>query len=349
MRWLIIVPGLLAAYLLLWPVPIDPQPWTPMAPPPAEGVLAANERLRDARVVAADVVVGGEAVAFAADGHAVTGTLDGDIVRIAIDTGEAEVIVNTGGRPLGMEYAPDGRLIIADALRGLLAWDGVRLDTLLTEVDGITLRFADDLAITRDGIVYLSDASIKHGYAHVMRDVYDHAANGRLIRYELATGKAHTVLDSLYFANGVALSADEQFVLINETTRYRVRQLWIAGPRQGQEKIWVENLPGFPDNITRAADGSFWVALYGPRSGTLDTLLARPWMRKVVWRLPEMVHPVPPPVAHVLNIAADGTIRQTLMATGAQAFAPITSVREHNGRLWLGSLSAAGIAIYDQP
>ncbi len=336
-----------AGYLLFWPVEITPQAWTPMAAPALEGVLAPNEKLRKAERVALEVGEGGEAVAIDAAGDVYTGFIDGRIVRFRPASGEVTDLVNTHGRPLGMKFATDGRLIIADAVKGLLAWDGQTLEVLLTEVDGVPLGFPDDLDISESGVVYLSDASVKYGVHKVMQDVYSHEPNGRLVSYDLETGQSRTELAGLWFANGVAVSADQSFVLINETTRYRIRRLWLSGPRKGQDDIFADNLPGFPDNLTRSPRGSFWVALYGPRSAELDRLLPHPFLRKVVWRLPRSLQPLPPKIGHAIEIADDGQIQRTLMGTGHDVFAPITSVIERDGHLWLGSLSAAGLARFD--
>jgi sugar lactone lactonase YvrE len=42
-------------------------------------------------------------------------------------------------------------------------------------------------------------------------------STGRLLKYELSTGKASFLLDNLAFANGVALSQDETFLVICES------------------------------------------------------------------------------------------------------------------------------------
>jgi hypothetical protein len=46
-------------------------------------------------------------------GDLVTGVDDGRILRVG--TAGQHVVADTGGRPLGIEPAPDGRLIVYDA------------------------------------------------------------------------------------------------------------------------------------------------------------------------------------------------------------------------------------------
>lgn len=69
------------------------------------------------------------------------------------------------------------------------------------------------------------------------------------------------MLDGLYFANGVAVSPDQSFVLVAEMVRYRVRRYWLDGLERGTVDTFVENLPGFPDNIRSNGKGTFWIGL----------------------------------------------------------------------------------------
>lgn len=337
----------MAMYVFFWPVEINPVAWQPLAAPSAEGPYKKTHVLTKARIYAERFGRGGEAIAIDEIGAVYTGFDDGRLVRLDAKTGEIKELANTGGRPLGMKFAPDGRLIIADARKGLLAWDGKDLEVLLTSASGIPLGFADDLDITRNGVVFLSDASIKFGIDQVLADVFEHQSHGRLIRYDLASGQAETVLSGLWFANGVALAADESFVLVNETTRYQVRRLWLKGPKRGQQDIFIENLPGLPDNLTKSPRGGFWVALYGPRSASLDRLLPKPFLRKVIWRLPHSLQPRPAHEAHIVELSSNGEPLRRLAGVGDDVFAPVTSVIEHDGFLWLGSLTAPGIASFE--
>ena len=43
--------------------------------------------------------------------------------------------------------------------------------------------------------------------------------------------------------------------------RFRCLKYWLKGEDKGKTEIFVENLPGGPDNIKLAPDGSFWIAL----------------------------------------------------------------------------------------
>ena len=88
-----------------------------------------------------------------------------------------------------------------------------------------------------------------------------------MIRFDLETGKVRVLDDQLAFANGVQLSADRQSVLVCETTLARVIRHWIGGNSSqiGKSEIFVDNLPGIPDNIRLTSSGNYWIAFAAVR------------------------------------------------------------------------------------
>lgn len=337
--------GLLAAvggaYLLAWPVPFDPARWEP-PPERAAGPVApleAVERL-------GRELPGPEAVAIDSAGRVHTGLQDGRIVRLAAD-GSAEVVANTGGRPLGMKFRKDGRLVVADAVKGLLELDaGGAVRVLATEHGGVPFLFTDDLDIGADGVIYFSDASHRFGVHHYREDALEHRPNGRLLAHH-PDGRTELLKDGLYFANGVALARDESFVLVTETWKYRVTRVWLSPGRRAASDVFIDALPGFPDNITRAPDGErFWLALFAPRNAQIDGMAGRPLLRKVVARLPAFLQPAPARHAFVLELDAAGAILRSLQDPKPDSYSPITSALEHDGKLYLGSLWRQEIGLF---
>lgn len=336
--------GALLAYLLLWPVPIDPAAWTPPPNPGWTGVYAQNQRLAGVQRLAAGVGEGPEAVVIGPDGRVYSGYIDGRLVAVDPNSNAVEVLENTGGRPLGVQFGDGGELYVADAVRGLMVRRGNgELEVISNNYAGQGLGFVDDLDIDSQGRVYFSDASAKFGVTQVRADFFEHRGNGALLRYDPATGVTEQLTDQLYFPNGIAVGPDDAYVLVNETAKYRVLRYWLKGDKAGQMEVFIDNLPGFPDNITYNDNGTFWVAMYGPRSADLDALLPRPFLRKLVFRLPEWLQPSPAQDSLVLGLNADGEVIANLQYRGEDAYAPITSVREHDGWLYLGSLSADAI------
>ena len=75
----------------------------------------------------------------------------------------------------------------------------------------------------------------------------------------------------------------------------------------------------------------------GLRDATLEATLPVPFLRKVIARLPEALRPKPTRHSFVLGIDADGKVRYNLQDPAGR-YAPITSVEEHGGTLYLGSI-----------
>lgn len=337
------------AIFLLLPSPIDAVAYDPPPAPPLTGPLAPNTKLRDAVPLADGQIAGPEDVEVDPDGVVYTGLIDGRIVRILDDAegGRVEEFVNTGGRPLGMVFDRERNLIVADALKGILAVDPAgQIATLATEADGVPLGFPDDLDVAGDGTVYFSDASTRFGNGEYLYDMLEARPWGRLIAHNRATGETKTLVKDLYFANGVALSQHEDFVLVNETYRYRVKRYWLKGDKAGTVDTFIDNLPGFPDNISRAPDGGFWLALFTVRNPELDSLSPHPWLKDQLAKLPKPLWPAPAPYGFVVKLDESGQIVTSLQDPGGERFREITSPREHAGKLYLGSLSAKRVGRY---
>ncbi len=332
-------------YFVSWPVPIDPVAWEAPPNPGYTGPFAANERLKGIQVFPIGDNHGPEDIALDAQGRIYGATHEGRIVRLAADGSKPENWVDTGGRPLGIDFDNAGNLIVADALKGLLSIAPDRSITVLAKTaDGIPIRYADDVDVGADGRIYFSDASTRFGagecggtYEASLIDLMEHGGHGRLLVYDPATRKATTLLDGLNFANGVAVSHDQTYVLVNETGSYRVVRYWIAGPRKGKSDSFIEALPSFPDNISTGLDGRFWVALVSPRNALLDNLSGKPFMRKVIQRMPAFARPKAVPYGHIIAIDGKGKVVVDLQDPDGEY--PInTSVTETEKYLYIGSL-----------
>lgn len=339
-----------AVYLLLWPVPVDPVAWEAPKAPGLEGPYAVNDRLANVEWLAKGVAEGPEDVAVDEQGRIYGAYADGKIRRLRPDGTQPEVFTDTGGRPLGLAWAPDGSLVVADAVRGLLAVrSNGTLRTLATEADGLPFGFTDDVDVAADGTVYFSDASHKFGIHDVMADIIEHGGNGRLLKYEPLADEVAVLLDGLQFANGVAVGPGERYVLVNETGSYQVTRYWLAGDKAGTHDVFAANLPGFPDNISFNGEDTFWLAIYAPRNPALDFMAGKPFLRKIAYRLPEALQPGPARHAIALGLNLDGEVIHNLQDPSADAYAPITAVEQVGDRLYFGSLSAPAIARMPAP
>jgi sugar lactone lactonase YvrE len=339
----------LAGYVLVWPSPIDPLPYEPPPAPKLEGPFAPNDLLQSAELVAVGKVDGPEDVEVDESGRIFTGTADGKVVRIDPD-GTVTMIADTHGRPVGIARAPDGRLIVADGIKGLLAIDDEgRIETLYAGATDEPLGFADDLDIARDGTIYFSDASSKFGPDGYLLDMLEARPHGRLLKHDLAKGETSKLLGDLHFANGVALSQNEDFVLVNETYRFRIVRYWLRGERAGTSEVFVDNLPGYPDNITSNRRGRFWLALFTVRNEEADRLGPRPFVKSVLAKLPGFLWPQPRPYAFVVELDESGKVLASYQDPSGKHLREVTSAFERDGYLYLGSLHNDRIGKFKLP
>lgn len=298
---------------------------------------------------AEDVVV---ALSGPDEGAVFTGTEDGVIHRVSHDGRRVDRVASTGGRPLGIEFLPDGRLLVCDARRGVLVVDprAGTVETLFGEVGGRPMLFCNTAAVAGDGTVYVSDSSTVHPIDRWKAEMLELTRTGRLLR-RTPDGQVDVLLDGLSFANGVALAADGSFVAVAETAARTVVRYWLTGPAAGTHDHLVTGLPGYPDNISRGSDGLIWVSIASPRDPLVERLQGGPlWLRRQVTKIPDRMQPAPKRTVRVQAYDDDGTLVYDLPVNDAEhrtRFHMVTGVREHEGRVWMGSLHESAVAVLE--
>jgi len=261
--------------------------------------------------------------------------------------GSVHRVGNTGGRPLGIELYGEDRLLIADARQGLLVMStttGV-VNRLLTEVDGVRMVFCNNAAVASNGDIWFSDSSTVHPIERWKADIVENTETGRLL-CRRADGTVEVHVDGLAFANGVALAADESYVCVAETARRTVVRLWLTGERAGQTDLLTSDLPGYPDNISRGSDGLIWVTVASPLDPVVEKLRTKApmFVRRAATRLPGPLQPKPKRSVRVQAFGDDGQLVHDLDLDSSE-YHLVTGVREHDGRVWLGSLHEAALAV----
>ena len=339
--------GIVALILVwvFWPAKIDSVAYAPPANPGLIGIFAENDRLHEAEVLQLQSGFGPEDVAVDADGRIYGGLHDGRVVRLSADGATQETFaVIEGGRPLGLHFDAQGNLIVADAYKGLLSLDTSGAITVLTDTHGgRPFLFTDDLDIASDGKIYFSDASDRFAQPDYRLDLLEGRPHGRLLVYDPATKQTDMLLDNLYFANGIALSQNEDFVLVNETPRYRVQRYWLKGEKAGSHDIFIDELPGFPDGISSNRKGIFWLALPSPRNPMLDNAHPKPWLKNFLSKLPKSLQPSAIKHGFVVGLNERGEVVEVLQDKDGDPVHMITSVEQVGDMLYLGSLEAAQI------
>lgn len=291
--------------------------------------------------------VGAEDVLIGHEGTAYTGTVDGSVFAVSADGALIRRIGNTGGRPLGLEWLPEGRILVCDAHRGLLTMrleDG-EIEVLADSVGRRRMRFCNNAAVTGDGTIWFTDSSLTWGIEDWKSDLIEDTRSGRLLRLGLGEREPEVVLDGLCFANGVARAADDSFVVVAETGTRRLTRVWVSGERAGASEIFVDDLPAHPDNIALGSDGLIWVTYASPTDGALTFLQtkAKPWVKTAVLHAPEALKPRPKRTARVAAYDDEGQLVRDI-GCDATHWHMATGVREHEGRVWLGSLVEPALA-----
>ncbi len=112
--------------------------------------------------------------------------------------------------------------------------------------------------------------------------------------------------------------------------------------QQGVARVLVDNLPGFPDNLTRSARGRIWVGLTKPRSAVVDASARLPFLRSVTLRLPRFLWPVPKAYGHVIAYDEQGNVVDDLQNPNG-TYPETTSATEIEGKLIIQSLHSNAI------
>jgi sugar lactone lactonase YvrE len=366
----------LLAYLLFWPVPATPVAWEAPTSAGYVGPHAPNARLAGLQQWPLQAGQEGPEHITTFESAVYTALANGDVVRFEAN-GQAHTLGNTGGRPLGLAITPEGTLYVADAMKGLLATDlratgAAQWRVVLDKVDQARpdepVAYADAVAVDARGDVWLTDASTRFGAKAVgstfeasVLDILEGSCSGRLIVLAPKSGQKRVALHGLCFPNGIVFSQDGQSMFLSETGRYRILKIDLArlaampaaagvpvGPTlqqalaQGAAVVLIDNLPGFPDNLTVGEGGRIWTGLTKPRSKIMDMAANYPSVRAMMLRLPRALWPVPPAYGHIIAFDESGKIVDDLQDPQG-AYPETTAATELGGRLFVQSLHAHSV------
>lgn len=333
----------------------------PSIDPSTNSLFSQNDALKSARPIGLGIIDGPEDMVIDDEGNLFAGTRNGDIYRFkGPNYTQHELYVHIGGRPLGCQVDRDGSLVFCVAGMGLyrvtkkrevIALSIQTNRSLMSINDDSRVRMADDLDIAPDGRIFYTDPTTRYEISAWLTDALEGRGNGRLLCYDPKDGSTRTVLQGLVFANGVCLTYDGESVLVAETWAARIKRYWISGAKAGKSELFMDNLPGYPDNINRSSDGNYWVALVGTRSPTFDLALRLPSFRKRMirrvapdnWLMPNSNQ------GCVIKFDGAGHALKTLWDSNEGNHPQVTSVREHMGKLYLGGVFNNRIGELDMP
>eukprot|EP00891_Asterochloris_glomerata_P003773 jgi/Astpho2/3773/e_gw1.00060.44.1_t len=278
--------------------------------------------------------------------------------------GELRALAYLGpGRPLGHHFDAQGDLIICNSLQGLVKWnaDSQQVTLLTSRVSSTSplapstlINYANDLTIAADGTIYFTDSSAIHVKRHEQGywDTYNSyfltmlqgSPTGRLLAFSPQTGETNVLAQGLWYSNGVALSQDGGSLVVAETCSMTLHRHWLRGPKAGKTEVLLRGLPGFPDGVSLASDGNFWVSMPSPTVPVVKLLSSR-WLRFVIGYLPDRLKPKPAKVGLLLKVTSDGKPIALYSDTSGRHISSISAVTESNGVLVFGSLMNSYISV----
>ncbi|KAK6922519.1 hypothetical protein RJ641_010823 [Dillenia turbinata] len=283
--WVCLAP-ITAAIILYRIDPFDPAPLPvheftskPIsAPKKNPRMLHGSERL------GSGILLGPEDLAYDPKSQVLyTGCGDGWIKRVkvteSVDDTVIEDVANTGGRPLGVALGLNNDIVVAGLF--LVSEEG-EVKLLTDEAEGLKFKLTDGVDVGEDGMIYFTDATYKHNLSVHHFDMLEGRPHGRVLSYNPSTKETKVLLQDLFFANGLALSPDQTFFVFCETILRRCSKYNLRGHKKGSVEKFVENLPGFPDNIRYDGEGQFWIAMFTETTTFWDLAWRYPFIRKTL-------------------------------------------------------------------
>ncbi|XP_034688413.1 protein STRICTOSIDINE SYNTHASE-LIKE 3-like [Vitis riparia] len=258
------------------------------------------------------------------------------------------------GRPLGLRFNKrTGDLYIADSYLGLMKVgpEGGLATSLVTEADGVPLRFTNDLDIDDAGNIYFTDSSSKYQRRNFMQLVFSSEDSGRLLKYDPLTKETTVLLRGLQFPNGVSLSKDGSFLVLCEGSPGRLVKYWLKGDKAGTSEVFAI-LPGYPDNVRTNEKGEFWVAIHCRRTMYSYLCGLYPKLRMFLLKLPiptryqYLLHIGGRLHAVVVKYSPEGKLVKILEDSEGKVVRAVSEVEEREGKLWMGSVLMPFVAVY---
>ena len=167
--------------------------------------------------------------------------------------GEKEVIARVAGAPMGLDFLPDGRLLIVSMRDGLL---------LRREQDGRLVTHADlsslsrypwsDMVVDGRGNAYIGNLGFNFPGGEF--------APGILVLVR-PDGSVRQVADGCAFANGMVVTPDNSTLILAESYGHRLTAFDIEEDGSlSNRRVWADLGSGYPDGICLDAENAVWYA-----------------------------------------------------------------------------------------
>jgi len=226
------------------------------------------------------------------DGYLYASVDESKIIRIKEDGSDLKKLLSTDGKILGFEVDDEDTIWFTDVYHsGVYRADSANHYQIETVVSGAPLNYPDAICLSKDqSKIYISDATVvkvkeeKNGAVNASNtDLLAHTMSGRVYCYDLNTKELTEIASGFSFCNGIQLSEDEKYLYVNETSGNRI---WKVNIQNKDKEIFLDALPGFPDNMSERGEGIYWTGFASPENVTYTSLSNKVLLRKVILNLP---------------------------------------------------------------
>jgi len=337
---------LVFAMILINGCSIHPLIWTPKEKPLFEGDFALNEALKSSSILELNSWNGPEDFTFDDAGNLYTGVhkgaskfSPGAILKIS-PQGKVEEYLKTEAWVTGLEFDVDGNLIALMNGVGLIQINQEKEIEVLVDKDdnGNKILMGSGLKIASDGKIYFANISSeeKTTNRYLNKLFLELKPTGGVYVYDPKNRVTTTLSKGNYFANGLELSKDNSYLLVSETSKYRVLKYWLKGTKKGTSEVFLDNLPGFPNNIIRRENGNYWIGFTTKRNDQLDDIHPKKGMKKFIFGLPAFVQPKAEKFGMILEVSDTKKIIRALFDTDGSVIPEAGAIIEKDNILYIG-------------
>lgn len=167
---------------------------------------------------------------------------------------EAEVVARLAGRPGGLGFMPDGRLLAATALDKKLWWIAPGEEPLLAvDLSSMVSGLLNDMIVDASGRAWVGDT----GFDLLKGDA---EAPGKLLSWSTREGPC-VAAEDVRFPNGLAISGDGERLYLAETFGSCISAFDLSPEGRLHGRRLHAQLSGRPDGLCLDAEDNLWVAL----------------------------------------------------------------------------------------
>jgi sugar lactone lactonase YvrE len=169
------------------------------------------------------------------------------------EDGHVDRVVRVSGRPSGLGWLPDGRMLVVSMDdRKLLRYDGRSLETH-ADLSDLAAHEINDMVVDEQGRAYVSQFG------------FDLHHQGPFAKTEILLvepdGRARAVADELAFPNGMVITPDGKTLIAAESFAARLTAFDVAEDGGLSNRRVFAKLEGAtPDGICLDAEGCVWLA-----------------------------------------------------------------------------------------